>query len=563
MSQSPSIVLAQTVVGALVGSGVRLIAYCPGSRGAPFAYVLDAAERAGYVRVEVFSDERSAGFWAVGASKGLRAAGVPCPAVAVVTTSGTAAAELHPALDEARHRGLPVIAITADRPDELRGVGASQTTDQQGMYGRAVVAADSLPAERDYAASSLRQVKARVRRLLAAALGQAGSPGPVHLNVALREPLVPLEAVEFSPVPTATIVPSVPAHPRWDEVVDPHLATAVIAGDGSDPAVIAAAAARSIPIFAEPTSGAHAAPTRVPFGPLLLPSLVGEILQVVVTGLPTLSRPVTELLARESLRIVVISPDDPWPDPSGSADIVARGIAREDITAVPAPWNADLLGTARNASAVAERIIADRVGLDLLGVCRAIWNASDRVPLWLGASNTVRGFDLAAAGPGPVAAYSNRGLAGIDGTVASAAGLAAGLGVPVRAVMGDLTFAADLSTLTQRLESAPDLQVIVLDDGGGSIFASLEHGAQRYADVYDRYFGVAQRLDVGLAARACGWQAEQIGDLDQLQEALRRPIRGRSVLWIRMVPPAALIAQIRGEIRRALTAGIDPRKLSV
>lgn len=538
--QPPAIQLAQTVVGSLIGLGVTRVAYCPGSRSAPLAYALAAAERAGAVTVETFSDERSAGFWAVGAATGLRD-GESLSAVAVMTTSGTAVAELHPAMEEARHRGLPVMAITADRPHELRGVGASQTTEQEGIFGRSAVAWDSLPAEGEYTDERLRQVRARVARLHAAALAR----GPVHLNVAFREPLVPEGPVGYTPTEVPSVLPSRVQHPRWDRVVDSGLATVVIAGDAADPNVIRGAEARGIAILAEPTVGVRI-DTRIPCAPLVLPAIEDRIEQVVVTGRPTLSRPILRLLAREGLRIVVVSAQDPWPDLAGTATVIVHGLQPDTATIWEA--SARLRTAAAQAADIAQQIIDKEAAFDLLGVCAEIWKASDRAPLWLGASNTVRGFDLAGFGPGPVGAWSNRGLAGIDGTIASAAGLAAARGEPVRAVMGDLTFAADLSTLSGQLEAAPDLQVIVLDDGGGSIFASLEHGQPEFADVFERFFAVPARLDVVSAARACGWASVEITNLTELGEALQVPIRGRSVLWLRLARPADLIRRVAAQI---------------
>ena len=155
--ENPSILLARTILESLIEQGVRHVAYAPGSRDAPFGYALAGLERQGLVSAATFSDERGAGFWAVGAA---RALGEP---VAVITTSGTAVVELHPALEEAWFQSLPVIAVTADRPHELRGVGASQTTHQTGIFGGSVVASSELPAEMAYDAAALARVRGRVR----------------------------------------------------------------------------------------------------------------------------------------------------------------------------------------------------------------------------------------------------------------------------------------------------------------------------------------------------------------------------------------------------------------
>lgn len=543
-AQPPSLRTAHAVVDALIDRGVSLVAYCPGSRNAPFAYVLDAAERRGLLRVEIFSDERSAGFWAVGAAKGLGSG----PVVPVFTTSGTATLELSAALREAGHQGAAVLAVTADRPHESRGVGASQTTAQEHLYGPSVIAQASIPAQPGTHPGGLRQVRDQVGRILAAMLGHAGVGGPGHLNVAFREPLVPSGPIPaFGAAPLAAIWPAHRTFPEWADVVVPDLRTVVVAGDRADQAVVEAAAARSLPILAEPSSGACGAATWVPHAPLILPALASTVQQVVVTGRPTLSRPVAALLGAPALRKVVVSARAEWPDVAGTAAAVTEGI-QDTAEAAPRRGSQDYLRLWLNAAAKAESVLSAEKGLNLFSVCRAVWQAPGEDPLWLGASNTVRGFELAAGQPGRRSVSSNRGLAGIDGTIAAAAGLAAGTGRPVRAVMGDLTYTADLSSLAQQLESAPNLQLVVLDDGGGSIFASLEHGDERFAHLHGRYFSAPPRLDGPAAARACGWEATRITGLEHLRQALARPIRGRTVLWVPLPHPAEQIREVTARL---------------
>ena len=187
--EPPSLKVARAVVSALISSGATEFAYCPGSRNAPFAYVLAAEEAAGQVNVHTFAEERGAGYWALGAAQAL---GGRVP-VAVITTSGTAVAELHPALEEARHQGLPVIAVTADRPFHMVGVGASQATHQAGMFSSTVCIGVDIPEGSDALG-----VRNRVWRALARGLGMGGRSGPVHINVALADPLVPSDFSAFA-----------------------------------------------------------------------------------------------------------------------------------------------------------------------------------------------------------------------------------------------------------------------------------------------------------------------------------------------------------------------------
>lgn len=646
--ENPAIVLATTILTSLICEGVRWVAYCPGSRDAPFGYALASLEREGRVRAAVFSDERSAGFWAVGAAK---AHGEP---VAVVTTSGTAAAELHPALEEAWFQSLPIIALTADRPHELRGVGASQTTHQVGIFGRSVVASNELPAEFLYDDGALAQVRGRVRRMVAASRGFLGQVGPVHLNVAFREPLVPAAGavrVDDEQGQPSTVVASRVRHPMWDEVVLSGLRTLVVAGDGADSEVVTAAAKRGIPIIAEPSSNATAAETWIPYEQWIVPQLGERVEQIVVTGRPTLSRPITQLLGRSRIRKIVVATHPEWVDVHETADTVVAGLSddaglvdgsgaaercgpdgsssREGAPGIvqrcnlgvtgdcdsAAPYAHSWLETWRAAATAIDETLSESMGvadastiahlptsnaravsdepmgsaalsgdhtsdeLTLLLACRAVWRHSDSALLWLGASNTVRGFDLVANRPGRADVHSNRGLAGIDGTIASALGLSMASGSPVRAVMGDMTFAYDLSSLAQRPELpgaapvalsqserssqaiqtpgvhaapqttssgdfTPNIQVIVLDDGGGSIFASLEHHDAEPA-IYERFFAAAPQVDPVAAARACGWEARKIETLAELREALAAPIEGRSLLHLKIPRPSAQLDAAR------------------
>ena len=559
--ENPSIVLATTILTSLICEGVRWVAYCPGSRDAPFGYALANLERAGRVRAAVFSDERSAGFWAVGAAKAYR------ELVAIVTTSGTAVVELHPALDEAWFQSLPIIALTADRPHELRGVGASQTTHQVGIFGRSVVASDELPAETSYDDGALDRVRGRVRRMVAASRGFLGQAGPVHLNVAFREPLVPVTGamrVDDKHGQPSLVIQSRVNHPAWDEIVHAGLRTLVVAGDGADRAVVTAAARRGIPIIAEPSSNMTDAETWIPYEQWIVPQLGEYVEQIVVTGRPTLSRPITQLLGRSRIRKIVVATHPEWVDVHETADTVVAGLS-DDAGLVDGSGAQDpnrWLDVWRAAATAIDDILGESAegadDLTLLSACRAVWRHSDPALLWLGASNTVRGFDLAANRPGRTDVHSNRGLAGIDGTIASALGLAMACGRPVRAVMGDMTFAYDLSSLAQRPElpgdSSPttlDIQVIVLDDGGGSIFASLEH---RDAEpvVYERFFAAPPHVDPVAAARACGWEARKIETLAELREALVAPITGRSLLHLKIPRPSAQLNAARAAATTAV-----------
>lgn len=542
--ENPSILTARMLVGTLVAARVAAVAYCPGSRNAPFAYALAEAEKQGLLRVGTFSDERSAAFWAIGFMK---ATGGPC---AVVTTSGTAVAELHAGAEEALHQELPLILITADRPHHMRGVGASQTTAQEGLFGASTVASAAIPAG---APPEPGATSAVLGRLVERAVSE---PGPVHLNVAFEDPLVPVSSAPIA-VPTLPVFKrGEPALPAWEDLVDPHLRTVVIAADSADVTVLHAASQRSIPVLAEPTANLMGVDTWIPHAPEVLNSLPAaeRIQQVVVAGHPTLSRPVTALLGDERIRKVVVSERRTYPDLAGTAAVVACGMAFSSPENSPSPEETRWLRHWQEASTVMSELLASATGrdLNLLSVSRVVWETSGEAALWLAASNAVRGFDLAATHPGRGRAFANRGLAGIDGTVASALGLAQGLHQPVRAVVGDMAFAADLSTLTQRPGGPADLQVLVLNDEGGSIFASLEHGSAP-SDVYRRFFAVPPRMNITEVAAACGWNSQTVTSLEQLRKVLQQPVRGLSVIEVPIPRPDEVLRDVRRAGMRVLT----------
>lgn len=517
---------AREVVAALVAQGFDLFAYCPGSRDAPFAYALAEAEQRGLVSVNVFVDERGAGFWAVGAAKTGRRP-------AVITTSGTAVAELHPALEEARHSHLPLVAVTADRPAELVGVGASQATWQDGLLGDSVLETVTIPAGGLAVETT--------RRLAVRALMQGG---PVHLNVALRDPLTPTGDEEWPSVAPTVLRSGTLLPPSWHECVQADVDTLVIAGDGADLNVVDAALLAGIPVLAEPTVA-----RGLPSSGLIATAPPGLPEQVVITGRPTLSR-ATLRLAAGAQRKIVVSARLPWPDPTGNADVVVGGLSGNAPTADPV-WSSKWA----RAAELAQRTVAEVETLGLVSAASEIWRANVTETLWLGASNTVRAFDLTAPAERPVV-YSNRGLAGIDGTISSGLGASAA-GLPVRVVLGDLTFVHDLNALASEGAARANLQVIVLDDGGGSIFASLEHGQPQYSHLFERFFATPQIIDPVQVARGCGWEAVRIATTEQLRSALMTPVAGNSLLHVVIPRPTAELLHIQETFRECQEASGD------
>ena len=522
----PSVDTASAILASLDALGVTHVLYCPGSRSAPFAYALEAGAFSGYAHAVL--DERGAGFAAVGLA---RTGALP----AIVVTSGTAVAELAPAVLEALHARLPLLVLSADRPGELRGVGASQATDQAGFFGGHVRA--SIDLEPQEASPSL---VGHLARAVAAACGApSGTPGPVQINVAFRDPLTPArpasdsgnEAVApFVPRPTRVMgAHSVPA--RWEDVVGPADAGLIVAGEGASPRAREWSKASGFPLLAEPASGAWARGGVVPFEQSLVASSLGrEVDTVVVTGRPTLSRPIHALLARPDVRVVLVDACAPWVDISGNASVVVADLepARTPVSPSQADFASRVQRAAETAGERIQSLLASDSGRTMIDLARVIASSASG-PLVLGASNPVRAFDLGVPTLEGRVVHSNRGQAGIDGTIATAVGICLGSGCTgeasarpggrVTAVMGDLTACHDASSLALAAATGANLDIVVADDQGGGIFATLEHGRAAGAEAYDRWFGVAQAVDYEALAAAYGLafaRAETPADLAEL-----------------------------------------------
>ena len=548
----PSVDTASAILASLDALGVTHVLYCPGSRSAPFAYALEAGAFSGYAHAVL--DERGAGFAAVGLA---RTGALP----AIVVTSGTAVAELAPAVLEASHARLPLILLTADRPAELRGVGASQATDQSRLFGGHV--RSQVDLEPQEASPSL---VGQLTRSVAAACGApTGAPGPVQINVAFRDPLTPARPASDSGneavapfVPRPTRVLRAPATPeRWEDVVGLATAGLIVAGDGASPRALEWSQASGFPLLAEPASGAWTSGGVVPFEQSLVASSLGrEVDTVVVTGRPTLSRPIQALLARPDVRVVVVDPHSPWVDISGNASVVVADLepAREPIRAAQAEWAARVREAARDAGERIESLLTSGSGRTMLDLARAV-GASTSGPLVLGASNPVRAFDLAVPALEGRVVHSNRGQAGIDGTIATAVGICLGSGYAgeasapsgerITAVLGDLTACHDASSLALAASMGAHLDIVVADDRGGGIFATLEHGHAASPEAYDRWFGVAQSVNYEALAVAYGVAFARADEPQELESLLARPASGPRLIHAPIERAAHLYAAIR------------------
>jgi len=603
---------AISVLDSLIRAGMRHIVLSPGSRSAPLAYAVAAAETAGAIVAHVRVDERTAGFTALGIAK---ASGRP---VGLVCTSGTALGEYVPAVMEAYHTGVPLAIISADRPEKLRGTGANQTTFQHNLYGRFVRASADLTR---YPEQSEGEQTQAFKRCLAALTGRdahnwsraSDEPlGPAHINLCLDSPLVPDEqtarilpqwaasltehtdyAAEarqlaehlgtaphegpgtltaLSPIEAGWLVQHKTAQaeatcgtPLPDTPQNPK--TVVVAGDGAGPFAAEFASALNLPLFAEPSSGARGGRTSIPHYVELLGTdarseLGAQIERVVLFGHPTLSRPISALLGRESIPQAYYAPRKAsWYEPGARAaqeiDFPADAaiFALKGAAAGSTEWleqwtdagNAQYTENQRRIAQYRSQSTphqaehtdpADRTAGQALTHHLWVQCAADHHALVVGSSNLVRDLDRAAPAlgeAGPARVYANRGLAGIDGTVATAIGISlagyyptgtgtvGGAASPVRLLCGDLTFQHDVAALNLPVtELLPNLEVHVFDDSGGSIFSTLEHGElarqEQFSRTVDRFFTVRAAENTDLEAMAAGF-----GTASGVRVSIHRP----------------------------------------
>ncbi|QEO14130.1 2-succinyl-5-enolpyruvyl-6-hydroxy-3-cyclohexene-1-carboxylic-acid synthase [Agromyces intestinalis] len=621
---SPASRYAAALLAEFVRAGVTDIVVAPGSRSQALALAAADLEAEGRVRLHVRIDERGAGFLALGLAL---ESGRPA---LVVTTSGTAAANLHPAVLEAHHAGVPLIALTADRPDEVRRTRSNQTTVQPGIFGEAVrldrdVGAPTGGADEPEAAAAL------ARRVLAAAHGTDDrgvpiahpGPGPVHLNLQLREPLsgaahdagdVSAQADPDAQAAASGRTAASPGDPYAGpnarshsgpnggpnagahsggasdgaepigNPIEPGPLTLVVAGAGAGEGAEAFAREGGWPLLAEVSSGARFGPNLVIAARELLhePGFGDRVERVVVFGHPTLTREVPALIGRDGVEAIVVAPSGiEWFNPGHRVRRFERAVhaasheptaedrswlrrwvhaSRALIDALDEPEPADSLESGVDETGHVTDFAAQRAylkaQLDRMHapvtrrmLVEAVWSATwphDR--LLFGASRLIRDADRTVPGR-RIRVYANRGLSGIDGTVATAFGIAVASQQPApgeepdapppaaagvtRAVIGDLTLLHDVgSLLLAPGEARPRLQLIVGNDGGGTIFDALEVAASAAPDRFDRVQYTPQSVDLAVLAAAYGWEYRRAATRSELAEALGTAVTGPSVLEV-------------------------------
>ncbi len=530
---SPAATAAEALFGTLIAAGVTDVVVCPGSRSQALALVAARLEREGRIRLHVRIDERVAAFTALGIAI---ETGRPAP---VVVTSGTAVAELHPAVLEAHHAGVPMLLLTADRPAELRGIGSNQTTDQPAVFGPALRGRWDVTAPRtDDDAMEAAAVAAQAVRL-----AMSAPAGPVQLNLAFREPLsgpagAKVVAAEPAPVVAGATATTVSPGPR----------TIVVAGDRAGEAAARFAQDLGVPLVAEVTSGARFGPTLVPAYREVLDALGDQVERAVVFGHPTLSRQIPALLGRADLEVLLVGGTaGEWFDPTRGRAQRTRAVeaaGADDERAWLGAWitvgraaerDADVAYPVGARDTTRAELSALRAPVTRPFLAQSIWRATwphDR--LVFGASRLIREADGVVPGK-RITALANRGLAGIDGTVSTAYGIAqsrTGSGGTVRVLLGDITLLHDAGALLRSPgEAAPRIQVVVGNDGGGSLFDSLEVRAAE-GDLFDRVQFTPQEADLAALAAAYGWAYRRVENRGDLDRALTAPAAGPELIEV-------------------------------
>lgn len=552
-----------TLVDEWARCGVVHAVASPGSRSTPLLLALAGDGR---IRLHVHQDERSAGFLALGLAL---AASEP---TIVVTTSGTAAVELHPAVVEADLAAVPLLVCTADRPPELIDVGAPQAIDQTHLFGRSVRWVHA-PGVADAAASP------RWRALAARAYSEATGPrrGPVHLNLAFREPLVG-EAADL-PAPRSGDGVAWTTRPRAQEVVDPGTSVddlagrrgVIVAGAGSPDGELVheLASALGWPVLAAPQASVWRVPgavipvadaiLRTPMGDQLTPEVVLRL------GAPLASRVVGEWIAASGADEIVVAGPGTWTDPHGTAGVILPGDPRhvlarwsQGLGAAPpvdgGAWRRGWEEAGVTALAAVDTVLAEVDGPTEPGTARTLVAAlpADST-LLVSSSMPIRDVEWYAS-PGTGARIeANRGANGIDGVVSTAVGLAVAAGRPTGLLIGDVAFLHDSNGLIGAAERGIDLVIVVVDNDGGGIFSFLPQAAAVPPEVFETVYGTPHGLDLVAVAQAFGCHASAP---DDLEESVGQAIEagGVRVLVVRTErgENLALHARLNAAVRDAL-----------
>ena len=488
---NPSQVFAAELLANLVASGVRDFYLAPGARSQALAIALSQLADAEKISLTVRLDERSLGFTALGRALATGSA------TAIVTTSGTAVANLMPAVLEAHHAGVPLLILSSDRPARLRGTGANQTTYQQNLFGPAAPCLDVPAATRDFQPDALGLASEALRLMFS-----GPRPSPVQLNLQFEEPLSAKAPNAAELLAQCEAKEPVFQHAVQSTEVEIDAHTVVIAGAGAGPKAQAFAEQANIPLFAEPSSGARFGKQLVTNYPQLLNTeLQDQVRKVVVFGKPSLSRSVMKTLKTSEL--VVLRSNYESFNVFGNAKLTVDQVV--PVGKAPDSWLASW-----------DRQSEQDLRAPLVS---AVWDSITDQALLFGASDLIRVAE-GCVGPKDLTVFSNRGLAGIDGTISTAIGIAQS-GLRVRALLGDLTLIHEISGLN--LTGLGDLQVqlIVGNDNGGHIFDRLEMREHVSTAWFEKLFTTSQELDLKSVVTGFGWNYQVVRSIAELENAMQ------------------------------------------
>ena len=585
---SPSDVAATfcaTLVDEWVRAGLTDAVVCPGSRSTPMALALHAHPQ---VRVHVHHDERAGAFTALGL--GL-ASGRPA---VVLTTSGTAAAELHPAVVEAHQSSVPLLALTADRPPELADVAAPQTIDQVHLFGRAVrwYHAPGVPE-----AAAAGTWRALAGRSLAEARGEgaAARPGPVHLDLAFREPLVgrpaPLPPGRPDGRPWVEVVPvgATVQGTDLDPVVRPARRGLVVAGTepGERPAATADAALRIASALGWPVLldarlrgalGGRGRRGSVVVGaadallrdPATAAALRPDV--VVHLGAPVASRVVGEWVAASGATEVRVGAHG-WTDPSATgahrvaapaAALVASMAAVDGAGALVAPateegWADRWARAEAGAQAAFDEVLAGHDEVTEPGTARAVLAALDEgTTLVVSSSMPVRDLEWYGRPRRGVQVLANRGANGIDGVVSTAVGVALATGAPTACLVGDVALLHDANALLGAAGRGIDLTVVVVDNDGGGIFSFLPQASEPGGATFEALYGTPHGVDLRVLAAAHGLVTVEPAGAAEVGPAVRASLAAGGVRVVRVATDRAANVAVHRELHDAVAAAVRP-----
>lgn len=501
---SSSTRLARVVIRQILEAGITDAVISPGSRNAPLSLALFAAEEKGLIKLHVRIDERSAAFFALGIAKATKR---PVP---VICTSGTAVANFHPAVLEASHSNLPLFVITADRPAELRRTGANQTTEQARIFGKAVryfadISGPVYPLELPL---------------------NALQTGPVHLNIQFEEPLIGdtdttwLDGIVLNP-------PKVFDRKKPGTLNTKSTRGLLVVGHDragfSDLDIEKFAHELGWPVVSEDplsmnfaTSHASVFLTSTTIQKDLTPDTV------IVIGRTTLSRSVNGLIA-SARKLIIIDPRITTVDTDRSADQRFTALPKIEVPEADQDWvekwKKYSLRTAKVVSEISdwsEQLVAREIGSGI----------PTGTTLFISSSRPIRDIEGFASARSGVETFANRGLAGIDGNISTALGIAAHREETI-AILGDLSFLHDLTGLVNK--EPTNLRIYVINNNGGGIFSTL---SARGAHGFEKVFGTPHGLDLLAIAGALGVSTKKITKLSELLSSLSEPVKGISVVEI-------------------------------